>query len=342
MTQMTNLKHSTFYSQTFWISMPRLRQLEYRRNHLRGSPSQYVRRWTEETGSFGSTDATPLLLPGRYTRLSGTVWFSYSAMLSLRISIVCCSRSLIHRLCGIHSSWLPALQYTQITHFPERVGEHLVETSARFFNPVVKLVLENQPFLMPEPAEKPSLNSFSTGSDPTSVADNLNSHFASVSCNTIAPASLSSVSSPATPTSTSMPVLSLTLTTPEWCDQALSKLKPRCATGLDQLPPSALIAGRSIICFPLSSIINSSISSSNFPCQWKCASICPLHKGGDREKATNYRPISILPATSKLMEKHVQLQLSSHLNSNSLLFPLQSGFRPSHSTQTLLLHCLDR
>ena len=42
------------------------------------------------------------------------------------------------------------------------------------------------------------------------------------------------------------------------------------------------------------------------------------------------------------MEKHVQLQLSSHLNSNSLLFPLQSGFRPSHSTQTLLLHCLDR
>ena len=280
MTQMTNLKHSTFYSPTFWISMSRLRQLEYRRNHLRGSPSQYIRRWTEGTGSFGSIDTTPLPLPGRYTRLSRTVWFSYSAMLSLRISIVCCSRSLIHRHCGI-----------QLT---TRTSVH-------------------------------TNNSFSTGSDPTSIADNLNSHFASVSCNTIAPASLSSVSSPATPTSTSMPVLSLTLTTPEWCDQALSKLKPRCATGLDQLPPSALIAGCSIICFPLSSIINSSISSSNFPCQWKCASIRPLHKVGDREKATNYRPISILPATSKLMEKHVQLQLSSHLNSNSLLFPLQSG-----------------
>ena len=41
------------------------------------------------------------------------------------------------------------------------------------------------------------------------------------------------------------------------------------------------------------------------------------------------------------MERHVHLQLSSHLNSNNLLFPLQSGFRPSHSTQTLLLHCLD-
>ena len=224
-----------------------------------------------------------------------TLWFSYSAMLSLRISIVCCSRSLIHWLCGIHSSWLPALQYTQITHFP----------LAQILPPLLTT-------------------------------------FASVSCNTIAPAFLSSVSSPATPTSTSMPILSLTPTTPEWCEQALSKLKPRCATGLDQLPPSALIAGCSVICFLLSSIINSSISSSNFPCQWKCASIRPLHKGGDREKATNYRPISIIPATSKLMEKHVQLQLSSHLNSESLLFPLQSGFRPSHSTQTLLLHCLDR
>ena len=48
--------------------------------------------------------------------------------------------------------------------------------------------------------------------------------------------------------------------------------------------------GHSIIGFPLSSIINSTISSSSFPCQWKCASIRPLHKEGDHEKATNYRP----------------------------------------------------
>ena len=47
-----------------------------------------------------------------------------------------------------------------------------------------------------------------------------------------------------------------------------------------------------------------------------------------------------LPQT-KFLEKLAHLQLSSHLNSNNLLFPLQSGFRPSHSTQTLLLYCLD-
>ena len=78
------------------------------------------------------------------------------------------------------------------------------------------------------------------------------------------------------------------------------------------------------------------------PGPWKCASIKPPHKGGDCATPSNYRPISLLPVPSKLLEKHVQKQLSVHLNSNNLLFPYQSGFRPSHSTQTLLLHCLDK
>ena len=156
---------------------------------------------------------------------------------------------------------------------------------------------------------------------------------------TSAPLSSASSSATACP---SLPSLSLIPTTPEWCEQTLSSLKPRCATGLDRLPSSALIASRSVICYPLSSIINSSITSSQFPAQWKCASIRPLHKGGDRANPSNFRPISILPVPSKLLEKHVHLQLSSHLNSNNLLFSLQSGFRPSHSTQTFLLYCLDR
>ena len=67
----------------------------------------------------------------------------------------------------------------------------------------------------------------------------------------------------------------------------------------------------------------------------------PATPGDDRANASNFRLISILPVPSKVLEKLVHLQLSSHLNSNNLLFPLQSGFRPSHSTQTLLLYCLD-
>ena len=89
-------------------------------------------------------------------------------------------------------------------------------------------------------------------------------------------------------------------------------------------------------------MLNSSIASSVLFEPWNSASIKPLHKGGDRVTPSNYHPISLLPVPSKLLEKHVQNQLSVHLNSNNLLFPYQSGFRPSHSTQTLLLHCLDK
>ena len=184
-------------------------------------------------------------------------------------------------------------------------------------------------------------------SDLPSFANTLNNHFASVSSNITIPPPPSTHATVSIPISvppsksSSNPPLSLLMTTPDWCEQALSTLKPRCATGPDHIPSSALIAGRSIICYPLSSIINSSISSSHFPVQWKSATIQPLHKNGDRSNPNNYRPISILPVPSKLLERHVHLQLSSHLNSNNLLFPLQSGFRPSHSTQTLLLHCLD-
>ena len=175
--------------------------------------------------------------------------------------------------------------------------------------------------------------------NPPSIANSLNTHFTSVSSSTFIP----DYPPPSTPSPLhSPPILSLCPATPEWCENALATLKSNCATGPDHLPAAALIAGRTVISYPLCSIINSSIACSRFPTPWKCAIIKPLHKGGDRALPTNYRPISLLPVPSKMLEKHVHHQLSQHLHNNNLLYPLQSGFRPSHSTQTLLLHCLDK
>lgn len=169
------------------------------------------------------------------------------------------------------------------------------------------------------------------------IANTLNDHFVTIS--SAVTGSCVSLSPP--DVAPSKPTLSLVSTTPAWCENVLVSLKPRCSPGLDGIPSSALIAGRSVICFPLSSILNSSITSSIFPEPWKCAWVKPLHKGGDRASPSNYRPISLLPVCSKLLEKCVQQQLSSYLHCNDLLFPYQSGFRPTHSTQTLLLHCLN-
>ena len=61
-----------------------------------------------------------------------------------------------------------------------------------------------------------------------------------------------------------------------------------------------------------------------------------IYKSDDRRKCDNYRPISILPIISKLLEREVFGQLYQYLIGNSLLSRFQSGFRPKHSTLSLL------
>ena len=68
------------------------------------------------------------------------------------------------------------------------------------------------------------------------------------------------------------------------------------------------------------------------------AKVFPLYKKDDRTDVQNYRPISVLPAISKICESLVYDQLYGYLNSNSLLTKNHSGFRSLHSTVTALLH----
>ena len=70
------------------------------------------------------------------------------------------------------------------------------------------------------------------------------------------------------------------------------------------------------------------------------ARVSALHKGGTNEP-TNFRPISILPILSKVLERVVFDQLYDYLNSNNLINVYQSGFRPLHSTATALLNSTD-
>ena len=84
-------------------------------------------------------------------------------------------------------------------------------------------------------------------------------------------------------------------------------------------------------------IINKSISTGKFPSVWKEAKVKPLFKNSNKEDVNNYRPISILPTISKLIDKWVESQFSKYLNEFSLLYKWQSGFRPKHSTKSALI-----
>ena len=71
------------------------------------------------------------------------------------------------------------------------------------------------------------------------------------------------------------------------------------------------------------------------------AHIIPLYKSGGHESMDNYRPISILPFLSKIMEKAVNDRLQWYLQRFDLLCQFQSGFRQHHSTQSAAIYFID-
>ena len=169
-----------------------------------------------------------------------------------------------------------------------------------------------------------------------SLAAKFNHYFSSIS--SLAPLPVESASVCAMANSLNHPTpMSLCPIQPEECQTRLSKLNPRKSTGSDGIPSSMLKIASSVIAHPLCSIINASIASGSFPSSWKRALVKPMHKGGPRDILSNYRPISVLPVASKILEGVVRDQLSAHLEDHNLLSPWQSGFRAGHSTTTALL-----
>ena len=82
---------------------------------------------------------------------------------------------------------------------------------------------------------------------------------------------------------------------------------------------------------------------------WKHANVMPLFKKGDSSKLNNYRPVSLLSCTSKILERIVFKTVFNYLRDNNILTSHQSGFQPGDSTVNQLAylyhvfsHALDR
>lgn len=91
----------------------------------------------------------------------------------------------------------------------------------------------------------------------------------------------------------------------------------------------------------LTHIINVSFERSTFPDRWKKAIIKPIPKILCPLKASDFRPISLLPALSKIIEKLSNIQMVLYLNEHCLFDPNQSAYRSYHSTTTALLKITD-
>ena len=121
----------------------------------------------------------------------------------------------------------------------------------------------------------------------------------------------------------------------------LKELKPWKATGIDGIPSRLLKDGADALASPLSAIFNLSIQQNVIPAEWKKAKVTPLHKSGAKDNPQNYRPISVLPVVSKVLERLIHKQLASYFDEHGLLCISQSGFRRKHSTETAVTYFAD-
>ena len=125
-------------------------------------------------------------------------------------------------------------------------------------------------------------------------------------------------------------------------EKILDKLAPKTSFGFDGLSTKLIKIIKPVIIVPLIIIINQMLNTGIFPDKLKTAKIIPIYKKDDETLFTNYRPISLLPAISKIFEKVIFNQLYEFFVQQKLFYNAQYGFRTEHSTEYAALELVDR
>ena len=90
-----------------------------------------------------------------------------------------------------------------------------------------------------------------------------------------------------------------------------------------------------------SHVCNRLFESGLFPEKIKLAKTVPIFKSGDNQVYTNYRPASLLPQFSKMLEKLFNHRLMSYINRNNILYYGQYRFRQNFSTSLAILDLIE-
>jgi hypothetical protein len=179
-------------------------------------------------------------------------------------------------------------------------------------------------------------------SDPANIADNMNTYFTNIvqdyvsDANVIASDGHHKLQQFVNSNAKNDDQFAIPTMSADNVEKALRNINPKKATGMDGIHPKFLKMAASEIAPSLAYLFNFFIREGHFPSMWKIAKVAPIFKSGDKTNPSNYRPISVLPTLSKILERHIHNNFYSFLTNHNLIYDRQSGFRAGHSTETAL------
>ena len=126
-------------------------------------------------------------------------------------------------------------------------------------------------------------------------------------------------------------------------ENLLKSLSDSAASGHDLLDARAIKEGGRSLLIPIRHLVNSSLLSEKIASKWKIACLTPRLKSSelDKHSVSSYRPIAILPAISKLVERAAQQQLLNFLENTKQINPANHAYRKHLSTTTTLAKICD-
>lgn len=122
----------------------------------------------------------------------------------------------------------------------------------------------------------------------------------------------------------------------------IDNLKSKSSYGRDYISNTLLKKIKTELCEPIKLLINQSFELNKFPDLLKISKVSPILKKGDPTIIDNYRPISLLPAVSKVFESIIYEQVYEYFTTNKILYCSQYGFRSGHSTEQASIELVDR
>ena len=137
--------------------------------------------------------------------------------------------------------------------------------------------------------------------------------------------------------------LSFRSVSPFSINKIIKELKNSKSSGLDNIDTYIIKLIKPHIVPAITHIVNTSIRAEQFPTKYKVAKVVPLHKGKNAplSQPKSYRPISILPVISKIIERVIQTQITDYMNKSTLFHPNHHAYRSFHSTTTAILSIHD-